>query len=225
MSVASPNHRPVSERSVLTSRWCWSYVCCVVLLAGCGLEQRLHGLHQGGPQPQAVLAQNPLYVPLSDREFLWNQLVDTIDDYFDIEREERVRLVGGVLTEGQLETYPQPGATFLEPVAKDSSVGFQRRFASMQSIRRRAVVHVKPQVDGGYLVDVAVFSELEDVAQPEHSTVNVGGPAHRRALRRPDSERYSSPTTLGWIPVGRDTTLEQRILAEFRGRPGVVAGP
>ena len=42
---------------------------------------------------QAALAQNPMYVPLSDREFLWNQLVDTIDNYFRIQREERVRLV------------------------------------------------------------------------------------------------------------------------------------
>ena len=56
-----------------------------------------------------------MYVPLSDREFLWNQLVDTIDNYFQIEREERVRLVGGVLTEGQIETFPLPGATIFEP--------------------------------------------------------------------------------------------------------------
>jgi hypothetical protein len=163
-----------------------------------------------------------MYVPLSDREFLWNQLVDTIDNYFEIEREERVRLVGGVLTEGQLETYPQPGATRLEPWRRDSSPGFERRYATLQSIRRRAVVHVKPQADGGYLVEVAVYKELEDVSQPEFSTVNVSGLRHDGTLRRPDTETQAGTLTLGWIPVGRDTTLEQRILAELRGRLGVI---
>jgi hypothetical protein len=201
---------------------CWICLCLLTLATGCGLHQRLQGLHHGNPPPQAALVQNPLYVPLSDREFLWNQLVDTMDDYFEIEREERVRLVGGVLTEGQLDTYPQPGATMLEPWLKDSSPGFERRYATLQSIRRRAVVHVKPQVDGGYLVDLAVYKELEDVSQPEYSTVNVEGLRHDETLQRPHSTTRDGPATLGWIPVGRDTTLEQRILAEFRGRLGVV---
>src|SRR3990172_571242 len=163
---------------------CWTGLCLLILATGCGLHPGLHGLHPGNPPPQAALAQNPMYVPLSDREFLWNQLVDTMDDYFDIEREERVRLVGGVLTEGQLDTFPQPGATILEPWLKDSSHGFERKYATLQSIRRRAVVHVKPQVDGGYLVDVAVYKELEDVSQPEYSTVNVEGLRHDGTLQR-----------------------------------------
>ena len=74
-----------------------------VTVTGCGMDHGRFGLHQNSGVPQAALAQNPMYVPLSDREFLWNQLVDTMDNYFRIEREERVRLVGGVLTEGQIE--------------------------------------------------------------------------------------------------------------------------
>ncbi|MHB0955355.1 MAG: hypothetical protein ACYC6N_05290 [Pirellulaceae bacterium] len=200
---------------------CWTCLGLLILTTGCGLHAGLQGLHQGQALPQAALAQNPMNVPLSDREFLWNQLVDTVDDYFEIEREERVRLVGGVLTEGQLDTFPQPGATMLEPWHKDSSPGFERHYATLQSIRRRAVVHVKPQVDGGYLVDLAVYKELEDVSQPEHSTVNVDGLRHDETLRRPSDRIEGGPAMLGWIPVGRDTTLEQRILAEFRGRLGV----
>ena len=95
--------------------------CWTALPAGPRLAAgtaRVCGLAPWGPPPQAALAQNPLYVPSSDREFLWNQFVDTIDDYFDIEREERVRLVGGVLTEGQIDTLPQPGATVLDLGAK-----------------------------------------------------------------------------------------------------------
>ena len=172
--------------------------------------------------PQAALAQNPMYVPLSDREFLWNQLVDTMDNYFRIAREERVRLVGGVLTEGQIETFPLPGATIFEPWRRDSTPGFERRYATLQSIRRKAVVHVRPQADGGYLIDVAVYKELEDLSQPEYSTINIEGLRTDGTLVRRDKKKRIGPATLGWIPVGRDMALEQRILTELRGRLGVI---
>jgi hypothetical protein len=201
---------------------CWIVVFMLVLVAGCQWQDGLVGLHHSNPAPQAALAQNPMYVPLSDREFLWNQLVDTVDDYFEIEREERLRLIGNVLTEGQIDTFPQPGATMLEPWLKDSSTGFERRYATLQSIRRRAVVRVKPQVDGGYLVDLAVYKELEDVNQPEFSTVNVEGLRHDATLQRPGLELQGGRLTCGWIPVGRDTMLEQRMLADLRGRLGVI---
>ncbi|MFO7908030.1 MAG: hypothetical protein ACQESR_24605 [Planctomycetota bacterium] len=188
-------------------------------LLGCGLDRGWQPPHA---VPQAPLAQNPMYVPLSDREVLWNELVDTMDNYFQIQREERVRLVGGVLTEGQIETFPQPGATALEPWREDSTRGFERTYATLQSIRRRAVAHVRPQTDGGYLVEVAVYKELEDLSQPEHSTVSLESLRHDSGLNRPRKRLYSGPTTLGWIPVGRDTALEQRILTELRQRLGVV---
>jgi hypothetical protein len=204
---------------------CWISVLLIAPLAaaGCRLHDGPFGLGSANA-PQAALAQNPMYVPLSDREFLWNQLVDTVDDYFDIEREERVRMVGGVMTEGQLETFPKPGATMLEPWHADSSHGFERRYATLQSMRRRAVVHVKPQVDGGYLVDLAVFKELEDVSQPEYSAVNTSVELlrHDGTVQRPDGDVHRGTATLGWIPLGRDTMLEQRMLADLRGRLGVV---
>jgi hypothetical protein len=210
----------------MPQRLCWTPAlgCLAALLvtAGCEWHQGFHSLPHATPLPHAALAQNPMYVPLSDREFLWNQLVDTVDDYFEIEREERVRLVGNVLTEGQLETFPQPGSTALEPWLGDSSPGFERRQATLQSIRRRAVVFVRPQVDGGYLVEVIVYKELEDVSQPEFSTVNPEGLRHDGTLERRTRDPLSGPVTLGWIPVGRDTTLEQRILAQLRGRLGVA---
>lgn len=193
-----------------------------LFVGGCGMHQGWHDWHSANGLPQAQLAQNPMYVPLSDREFLWNQLVDVIDDYFRIQREERVRLVGGVLTEGQIETVPQPGATALEPWHDDSTPGFERRYATLQSLRRRAVVYVRPQADGGYLVDVAVYKELEDLSQPEYSTVNIEGLRHDGSLERAEPAGLMGPATLGWIPVGRDMSLEQRILSELRGRLGHV---
>lgn len=206
------------------SRWKPALGCLFALLlaTGCEWHHGFHAIPSAAPLPQAALAQNPMHVPLSDREFLWNQLVDTVDDYFEIEREERVRLVGNVLTEGQLETFPQPGATALEPWRGDSSPGFERQQATLQSIRRRAVATVRPQVDGGYLVEVIVYKELEDVSQPEFSTVSPDGLRHDGTLERRARDPFGKPITLGWIAIGRDTTLEQRILAQLRGRLGVA---
>jgi hypothetical protein len=169
-----------------------------------------------------AMIQNPLYVPLSDREFLWNQLVDTIDDYFRIDYEERVRLEGGVLTEGRIETLPEVGSTVLEPWRKDSTHGYEKAYATLQSMRRRSVVRVRPQVDGGYLVDVAVFKELEDVSRPEYSTVDLEGLRHDGTIERSQSRFETGSVTIGWIPLGRDTQLEQVILSKLRGRLGIV---
>jgi len=195
----------------------------LLALAGCGFLQGTHHGRLSG-MPQAALAENPMYVPLSDREFLWNQLVDTMDDYFEIAQEERVRLVGGVLTEGRIETHPQPGATAFEPWRRDSSPGFERRLATLQSIRRRAVVHVRPQEDGGYLVDVAVYKELEELTQPEFSIASLDGLRHDGTLERPSAEQHFGAVTIDWIPIGRDMALEQRILAQLRSRLGAVTG-
>ena len=167
----------------------------------------------GGP----VAIENPLFVPALDREFLWNQAVDAVDDYFRIEREERVRLIGGVLTEGRIDTFPITGSTIFEPWRKDSTPGYEKMHATLQSIRRRAAIRVIP-VEAGYLLDVAVQKELEDLDKPEHATAGGATLRHDGTLVRQEgaSGRYS--VTLGWIPLGRDVTLEQRILADLRAR-------
>jgi hypothetical protein len=199
-------------------------VSLVVAIPGCGWHGGGHGLQHGFHGAPAAQIQNPMYVSLSDREFLWNQLVDTVDDHFHIEREERVRLVGGVLTEGRIETFPLVGSTLLEPWRKDSTHGFEKLYATVNSMRRRAVVRVMPQTDGGYLVELAVYKELEDVTQPEFSTVDSEALRHDGTLHRPRGrDKYGTASTLGWIPLGRDTSLEQRMLAKLRGRLGVVA--
>ena len=191
----------------------------VAVVGGCGWN---HGHKFHGRAPGMAMIQNPLYVPLSDREFMWNQLVDTIDDYFRIDYEERVRLEAGILTEGRIETLPEIGSTVLEPWRKDSTHGYEKAYASLQSMRRRAVVRVRPQADGGYLVDVAVFKELEDVSRPEYSTVDLEGLRHDGTIQRSHSRFEADAVTIGWIPLGRDTQLEQVILSKLRGRLGIV---
>jgi hypothetical protein len=167
--------------------------------------------------PAPVVIQNPLMIPGIDRDYLWNQLVDVIDDYYKISREQRVRLVGDVQTEGLLDTYPRPSPTYFEPWEPGTATRFDRLEATLQSIRRHATVRVIP-TEGGYMVDLAIYKELEDVPKPENLF------ASRFNLRNDDSlHRLSTPVggeepTTGWIPQGRDTALEQKIIAQLQER-------
>jgi hypothetical protein len=167
----------------------------------------------GGPPP----LENPLFVPPLDREFLWNQTVDAVDDYFRIEREDRVRLIAGVLTEGRIDTFPITGSTIFEPWRVDSTPGYEKWHATLQSIRRRATVRLIP-TDGGYLLDVVVQKELEDLDKPEHATAGGATLRHDGTLVRQEGAPGRYSVTLGWIPIGRDLTLEQRILADLAAR-------
>lgn len=171
-----------------------------------------------GPLP------NPLEVPVTDHDFVWNQLVDTIDDYFPIAREERVRVIGNVMTQGRIETHPMTGATAMDVFRKDRTKGFETWHGTFQSIRRQAEVNVLPS-QNGYGIDVIVRKELEDVDRPEMSLVDAAALRHDGTLVRPQGARLGGSHTLGWIPVGRDTALEQKILADIYARLNHVVPP
>jgi hypothetical protein len=181
-------------------------------VGGCQAWQPLPGA-PGGPPP----LPNPLPVPGVDREFLWCQVVDTIDTYFKIQREERVRQVGDVLLEGRIDTLPKDGATVLEPWRRDSTPGYERWHSTLQTVRRRAVVRVIP-AETGFLIEVAVFKEVEDLIS---STPAIAGQAAVRNEASVDhnTDRPGAGRPLSvWIPLGRDVSLEQQILAEIQAR-------
>jgi hypothetical protein len=174
--------------------------------------------------PVAVFHDNPMLLPMADPGQAWETVVDVVDDYFKVEREEPVRLVGDALTEGRLDTYPQVAATILEPWHSDS-VGTEASIEStLQSMRRQAVVRVVP-AEGGYWVDVAVFKELEDVRRPEHATAGAATFRYDGTLTRVVSPVGEQEINAGWIPQGRDTALEQRILDHLLARCGQLGAP
>jgi hypothetical protein len=184
----------------------------VMLASGCSLFHR----RSSGLGPPAL--ENPLFIPaVGDREFLWNQTVDAVDDYFRIEREERVRLIGGVLTEGRIDTFPTIGSTVFEPWRRDSTPGYEKVHATLQSIRRQGTVRVIP-IEGGYLLDVVVQKELEDLDKPQHATAGGATLRHDGTIVRQEGAPGRYSVTLGWIPIGRDVTLEQQILADVAAR-------
>lgn len=173
-----------------------------------------------GPSPPIVGhgVGGPVFVPVGNEDLAWEQIVDVVDDYFRVERESRVQTVGNVITEGRIDTFPQVGATWLEPHRLDS-VGWDNRWEStFQTIRRRAVLRIMPQ-QGGYLIDAMVSKELEDLPRPENSTAGAATFRNDNSLpSRLDEDVNRTRLSENWIPLGRDPLLEQQLLAEIRMR-------
>lgn len=172
----------------------------------------------GSPEcPVAVVFENPALVPEANHELVWETIVDVVDDDFVIEREDRVRQYGDVMTEGRLDTYPLVGSTILEPWHHDAANLYEKVEGTLQSIRRRAVVRVSP-TQGGHWVEVVVFKELEDVARPLRATAGEATFRYDNSLSRVVNPVGEQPTHRGWIPMGRDTALEQKILSKIQSR-------
>jgi hypothetical protein len=159
---------------------------------------------------------NPLPVPMANRDWLMDQISDELDDHFRIAREQRMQLVDSVLTEGWIETHPRTGSTLLEPWHRDSQPGFEKLYATLQTVRRFAKVRVIPSNDQ-YWIDLKVFKELEDLPQPVGSTVGGRISRHDNSIEG-DDPFGNLPANVGWIPLGRDLALEQAILRQLQER-------
>jgi len=184
----------------------------LVCLAGCG--QLMYRL--ATPAPERYVP-NPLELPAVPDDFLWLQVVDTVDDYFRIARQQPVLNRPGLTLEGRLETSYKVGGSVLEPWRKDSTPGFERLQSTLQSIRRRALVTVRPS-PSGYQVEIVVQKDLEDTDRTQYATETTAGTRHDGSRVSRGDDFDDSPQTLGWIPLGRDTSLEQVILADLFGR-------
>ena len=197
--------------------WLVSAGGLMLLLSGCFAG--LYNPSGAGPTDPNVVAtiNNPLLLPVTDRDFLWVQLVDMVDDYFHIEREERNQVVGETLTEGRIVTRPMVGSTLLEPWRSDSRPGYERLLSTVQSVRRKATVRVIPEATG-YSVEILVVKELEDLDRPEFATIGSATRRHDGSLTDGELGTERGPVTLGWISLGRDTALEQEMLEQLRAR-------
>lgn len=194
-------------------RWTAIALPVAALLWGCTLG----ATWPVSPPRVEPVVPNPMYVAVADRDLLWNTLVDVVDDDFQIQREERIRQDDDVLVEGRLETQPKVGASVLEPWHDDAVTPYDRWEGTLQSIRRRAQVRVIPAT-GGFLVEVAVFKELENVGRPDLATASAATFRHDTSLERFAQPVAAQPAPAGWIPLGRDVALEQKMLTKLRNR-------
>lgn len=189
--------------------------------SGCLLPPQGPLLPEPPPSTQITEYPNPLLLPTTDYEKVWEILADVIDDEFRIQREMPVRQVGDAWTEGRLETYPLVGSTLLEPWHQDAPNFEEKLLSTFQTIRRRAVVRVMP-AQAGQWVEVVVFKELED-ARPVRSPAASAVFRYDTSLTRIELPVSEQPTNRGWIPLGRDTALEQYLLGKIQARVAGVA--
>ena len=175
----------------------WAYVAAVALAStGCATIN---------PPPALP---NPLMIPSTDFEAVWMACITSIDDYFDIASENRLQR--------KIITEPKVGATLFEPWSGDS-VGFDQRLeATLQTMRRHAVITVNPTATGAYAVKVEVNKELEDMIRP--AVQNNGRAVFDNQFPVNRARDYVGPVPLpnGYIPRGRDTQLERVILAKIK---------
>jgi len=179
-------------------------LCCVasIVLPGCGLLQR---------RPRAEAPENSIIIRAPSDDAVWELTAAVVSDYFPIARENRL--------DGIIETQPKTGAALFEPWHKDAATLEDRLEGTLQSVRRRAFVHVTPAPEqGGYLVSVEVFKEREDVVEP--STASAGSSTFQETEPLSQEQRFaigrSSPD--GWIPMGRDPALESAMLNDLQRR-------
>jgi hypothetical protein len=188
-----------------------------------------------GPPPTP---QNAAVIPPLDAELVWTKMVDVADDYFKVQSEQRVVFANGVPTEGRIDTFPQTGATILEPWRGDSVGWYERWESTLQSIRRIGTLRLIPD-PAGWRVEVVVNKELEYLSRPMRATAGgasfrnddslyrYGTPLPTLGQQVGDQPRpVAAPTpNVGWIPLGRDPLLEQRMLGKLLAKLGVSAMP
>ena len=169
---------------------------------------------------------NPLFVKTEDPDYLWESIVDVVDNYFPIPHEYPIQTyryqgddgtVHTTQTEGRIDTDPVIAAGLFEPWKKNSVTCHQRTEATFQTIRRSAVVRVVPE-QGGYSIHVAVYNELEDMAQPMNAGSNGSNLLFFDDMSNLEYPPGEVPLHEGWIPTGRNTDMEDYLLQEMAWR-------
>jgi hypothetical protein len=161
------------------------------------------------PDPN-ITVENPLFVPQGPFTYnpVFEKVLEVVGDYFEIAYSNRY--------DGRIETFPRTSPGLEQPWKPGSPDCYQRLEATLQSMRRRAIVLIQPADDGGYFIEVTVYKELEDLPQP--TRMLAGGSAFRteptveRQFEVIDAAAFES----NWIPKGRDTVLEQLILQRLK---------
>lgn len=173
---------------------------------------------------QQVVYSNPVFIPITDPQCAWETVVDVTDDYFRIEHEEPIRVAGNCVTDGNLTTFPSVSPTWFEPWRHDTVDHAQRVENTLQTMRRWGTVHVT-QAQGGYMVEVVVFKELEDVVRPEHATAGAATFRFDDTLTGIVNPVGGERITEGWISRGRDTAMEQYMISHLLARCGQFGQP
>lgn len=157
-----------------------------------------------------VVAENPVFVPLGPPSYglVFERVLDAVDDFFEISYANRY--------DGRIETFPRISPGFEQPWKPGSPDHEQRLEATLQTIRRRAIVLIQPADDGGFFVQVTVFKELEDLPRPVRALAGAAAFRSDNTVDRQYEVIDPTVTESHWIPLGRDAHLEQILLQRLK---------
>ena len=180
----------------------------VLLCGGCMSGPMLNNPRVVGapPAPSAAAGANPVYVPLGPDAYnlIFEKVYDIISEYFEVAFSNRY--------DGRIETFPRIAPGLEQPWKPGSPDFSQRLLATLQTIRHRAIILIRPADDGGYFVDVKIFKELEDLARPTQATAGAASFRSDNTLQRQFEVIDANVVSFQWIPLGRDVKLEQVLL-------------
>ncbi len=153
---------------------------------------------------------NPGFVPGSQSpdayKRLFTRCLDVVGEYFEIDAANTSRYGGTI------RCLPRIAPGIEQPWKPGSPDLYQRMLAFCQTYRHRCMVDITTGQQGGYFVDVKVYRELEDLATPSRGTAGEATyrlvPTIERQFTVVDPSLYEPM----WIPMGRDTCIEQAIL-------------
>jgi hypothetical protein len=161
------------------------------------------------PPPKADI-ENPLWLPSGPNAYgaIFEKVEDVMTEYFEIRYSNRY--------DGRIDTFPRIAPGFERPFKAGNPDFYGRLHATLQTIRHRAEVQIETARDGGFFIKVVVYKELEDLARPIRST--DGAAAFRTNMTVERQYEVIEPFLLEttWIPLGRDTQIEQAILAQIK---------
>lgn len=148
---------------------------------------------------------------------VFERVYSVLSEYFVVKYNNRY--------DGHLVCYPRIAPGLEQPWKPGSPDFTERLYATLQTVRHVADVTIKPADQGGYWVQVVVAKELEDLNRPTRMTAGAAifrtEPYVERTFEVIDT---STPAPPGYgetrfIPKGRDTALEQKILRRIQCGP------
>jgi hypothetical protein len=155
---------------------------------------------------------NPVFLSLGPPDYaaVFETVLDILDDYFEIAYANRY--------DGTIRTHPKSAPGLEQPWKPGSPDGRERLLATLQSIRYRCDVTILPGEQGGYLVQVVVYKELEDLARPIRATAGAAAFRSDNTVARQYEVVDPSVVDSNWIPLGRECHLEQALLQRITQR-------
>lgn len=196
------------------TRWLGTLAVLTGTLAGCATGPVPSNPMLVNPTEAAVdCERNPLWIPQRPEAYalVFDKTYDIVNEYFPIAYSNRF--------DGLITTEPLMTAGYFDGFGL--RLGYYNNYenweATLQTIRRTAVVKITPADTGGYYIDVKVNKELEDLVRPQHGSAGAAIIRTDNPIERQYEVISPDFLTRGWIPFGQDHALEQVILKRLKG--------